>query len=118
MMLDKTTNISIEDGEAIRTRQEQLMTRLSELEESMRRNTELTEENSRLTIKALEAAVAAQEAAKPIAVKAGESYQMTLEIRDYMRAGKAGFSVLKYLGYLATAVAAIAAAWHEIFGGK
>lgn len=100
-----------------------IMNRLVALEVAMELNTRLTEQALQAAkdsayiaaSAAVDAVADAVKAAQEIKDKAEASYVLTEEIRDLLRAGKAGLSVLKYIGYVATPLVAIFAAYNQFF---
>ena len=90
---------------------DRILERITQLEK-------LVDDNTKLTREVATTSKEAQLAVIDIREKAEASYAMTTEIRDLLRAGKAGLAVLKYLGLLATPIVALATAWHYFMGGK
>ncbi len=114
-----TATIVVDDNEDAHFERARILDRMTALELAMEANTELTREVAQTARKAVEeAGRVAERAAAEIKEKADASYAMTMEIRDLLRAGKAGLAVLKYLGLLATPLVAIATAWHYFMDPK
>ena len=111
--------LHIDNDETAKAQRAALHARMGVLEISMEQNTALTRDVATQVKQAVvDATNAAVAAAEPIKTKADAAFQMTQEIRDLLRAAKAGLSVLKYLGLLATPIVAIATAWHYFMGNK
>lgn len=111
--------IVVDDNEDAHFERARILERMSALEVAMEANTELTRQIATTARKAVEeAGKVAERAAAEIKEKADASYAMTMEIRDLLRAGRAGLAVLKYLGLIATPLVAIATAWHYFMGQK
>lgn len=101
---------------------QEIVARMDDLEVALKANTELTlrvaqEARQAVAEGQAKATQAALEAIEPIKIKTEQSYVMTQQVLDLLRAAKAGLSVLKYLGYLATPAVAIATAYHYFLGG-
>ena len=101
----------IDDNDAAHVERARIIERIAQLEQSVEDNTKLTREVAATSKEAQLSVIDIKE-------KAEASYLMTTEIRDLLRAGKAGLAVLKYLGLLATPLVAIATAWHYFTGSK
>lgn len=105
-----TVNVSLDDTRA-HLQRAAMNRRLVDIEAKLIENTALTQA----------AAVAAQQAvvtAANVSLKADASYALTVEILDYLRAGKAGLAVLKFLALIGSSVVAVITGYHFIFGGK